>query len=163
MTAAGALVLAGCESPSILRAEGSAGNEIVTLAIWIFAILAVVLLVVWGLLVFVILRDRHRPEAEVATQGRPDDRDHLDAIPAVIVAVLFFLTIRTTEQLAIPRTQVHFAATGHRWWWEFEFPAPHFKTANEIHVPAETGGRHHCCRPTSSTATGCRRWAARST
>ena len=60
------------------------------------------------------------------------------AIPAIIVAVLFFLTIRTTGQLAIPAsTQVHYAATGHQWWWEFEFAGGIFRTANEIDLPVD--------------------------
>ncbi len=70
VAAAGTLLLSGCESPDILRSEGSAGNEIVTLAIWIFAILAIVLFTVWGLLVFVILRGRRRGESEASqTEG----------------------------------------------------------------------------------------------
>ena len=28
--------------------------------------------------------------------------------------------------------------TGHQWWWEFEYPAYGFKTANELHVPVGT-------------------------
>ena len=107
---AAALVLAGCESPSILRSEGSAGNEIVTLAIWIFGILAVVLITVWGLLVFVIVRGRRRPESEASqTKGNLKIEIVWTAIPAVIVTVLFVLTVYTTRQIddAGSRRAVH--------------------------------------------------------
>ena len=135
MTAAGALVLAGCESPSILRAEGSAGNEIVTLAIWIFAILAVVLLVVWGLLVFVVLRGRKRPESEASqTKGNLKIEIVWTLIPAVIVTVLFVLTVRTTEQIAMPDPGAQFTAVGRQWWWDFQFKELGFKAPNEVYV-----------------------------
>ena len=90
---AAALLLAGCESPSILRSEGSAGNEIVTLAIWIFGILSVVLVAVWAILVFVIVTGRRRRE-EDASQTKGNLRIEIiwTAIPAVIVTVLFVLT-----------------------------------------------------------------------
>ncbi len=62
-----AILLAGCASPSILRPEGSAGHEIRTLALWVFGILAVVLLTVW---VHPRLRDRHAAGGGPRTQAR---------------------------------------------------------------------------------------------
>jgi cytochrome c oxidase subunit 2 len=130
-----ALVLAGCESPSILRAEGSAGSEIVTLAIWIFAILAFVLLTVWGLLVFVIVRGRRRPESEASqTKGNLRIEIVWTAIPAVIVTVLFILTVYTTEQIALPDRGAQFTAVGRQWWWDFQFKELGFKAPNEVYV-----------------------------
>ncbi len=130
-----ALVLAGCESPSILRAEGSAGNEIVTLAIWIFAILAIVLLTVWGLLVFVIVRGRKRPESEASqTKGNLGIEIVWTAIPAVIVTVLLILTIYTTEQLSLPDRGAQFTAIGRQWWWDFQFKELGFKSPNEVYA-----------------------------
>lgn len=132
---AAALVLAGCESPSILRAEGSAGNEIVTLAKWIFGILAVVLLTVWGLLVFVVLRYRRRPESEASqTKGNLKIEIVWTAIPAVIVTVLFILTVYTTQQIAMPDPGAQFTAIGRQWWWDFEFKELGFKAPNEVYV-----------------------------
>jgi cytochrome c oxidase subunit 2 len=135
------LLLAGftADTPSILRPESPGGADIKTLTIQILAILSVVAITVWVVLTIVIVRYRRRPEAEVKqTHGNTTIEIVWTAIPAVIVAVLFFLTIRTTGQLAIPAsTQVHYAATGHRWWWEFEFAGGTFKTANEIKLPVE--------------------------
>jgi cytochrome c oxidase subunit 2 len=130
-----ALVLSGCESPSILRSEGSAGNEIVTLAIWIFAILAVVLFTVWALLVFVVVRGRRRPEAEASqTKGNLRIEIVWTLIPAVIVTVLFILTVRTTEQIAMPDPGAQFTAVGRQWWWDFQFKELGFKAPNEVYV-----------------------------
>ncbi len=135
------LLLAGCakDSPTILRPGSPGGTDIKTLTIQILAILSGVAITVWVILTIVIIRYRRRPESQVRqTRGNLTIEIVWTAIPAVIVAVLFFLTIRTTGELAIPAsTQVHFAATGHQWWWEFEFAGGTFKTANEIHLPVE--------------------------
>ncbi len=130
-----ALVLAGCESPDILRSEGSSGNEIVTLAAWIFGILAIVLFTVWGLLVFVVIRGRGRPESEASqTKGNLRIEIVWTAIPAVIVTVLFILTVYTTEQIAMPDPGAQFTAVGRQWWWDFEFKELGFKAPNEVYV-----------------------------
>ena len=137
---AACLLLAGCAAtqPNIFRPGGSAGHDIRTLAIQVLAILSVVLLVVWALLAFVIIRFRKRPESE-ASQTRGNLRIEIvwTLIPAVIVTVLFVLTVRTTAQLAPPDRGAQFTVTGHQWWWEFGYPAEGFKTANEIHVAVD--------------------------
>ncbi len=133
---AAALVLAGCDSPSILRSEGSAGNEIVTLAKWIFGILAGVLLTVWAILVFVILTGRGRPE-EDASQTKGNLRIEIiwTAIPAVIVTVLFILTLVITDRIDMPTRGAQFTAIGRQWWWDFDYKDLGFKSPNEIHAP----------------------------
>ena len=137
-----AILLAGCQSPSILRSEGSAGNEIVTLATWIFGILAFVLITVWVILVFVIVTGRHRRE-EDASQTRGNLRIEIvwTAIPAVIVTVLFVLTVITTERITMPDPGTQFTAVGRQWWWDFQFRELGFKAPNEVYVAVD--------RPTS--------------
>ena len=132
---AAAILLAGCESPSILRSEGSAGNEIVTLAMWIFGILAVVLITVWVILVFVIVTGRHRREEDASqTQGNLRIEIIWTAIPAVIVTVLFVLTVITTERITMPDPGTQFTAVGRQWWWDFDFKELGFKAPNEVYV-----------------------------
>ena len=99
------VVAAGCAGgqPDIFRPGGSAGQEIKTLSYQIFAILAVVLVVVWGLLTFVIIKYRRRPEAEVSqTRGNLTIEIVWTLIPALIITVLFVLTVQTTRQIAMP-------------------------------------------------------------
>ena len=135
LTVAAAILLAGCQSPSILRAEGSAGNEIVTLAMWVFGILAVVLITVWAILVFVIVTGRHRREEDASqTHGNLRIEIIWTAIPAVIVTVLFVLTLITTERIAMPDPGTQFTAVGRQWWWDFEFKELGFKSPNEVYV-----------------------------
>ncbi len=132
---AAAIVLAGCQSPSILRAEGSASSEIVTLAMWIFGILAAVLVTVWVILVYVIVTGRRRPP-EKASQTKGNLRIEIvwTAIPAVIVTVLFVLTVVYTERITMPDPGTQFSAVGRQWWWDFQFGDLGFKSPNEIYV-----------------------------
>ena len=133
------VVAAGCgaDSPDIFRPGGSAGEEIKTLSFQIFAILAVVLVTVWGLLTFVIIKYRRRPESEVSkTRGNLKIEIVWTLIPAIIVTVLFVLTVQATRQIDLPDRGAQFTAVGHRWWWEFDFSEQGFKTANEVYVAA---------------------------
>jgi cytochrome c oxidase subunit II len=132
--------LAGCsaETPSILRAAGQSAKEIRTLTIEIFAILSGILITVWSLLAWVIIRYRKRPESEASRDTGNTTLEVLwTAIPAVIVAVLFTLTLQTTGRLIIPANTVELTVTGHQWWWQVQYTGATFQTANEIHVPAE--------------------------
>ncbi len=132
---AAALVLAGCDSPSILRSAGSASEEIRTLALWIFGILAVVLITVWVILVYVILTGRKR-RAEDASQTKGNLRIEIiwTAIPAVIVSILFVLTVVYTERITMPDPGASFRAVGNQWWWDFQFKDLGFKSPNEVYV-----------------------------
>ncbi len=136
-----AFVLSGCgsDTPTIFRPASPGAHDVRTMIFEIFAILSGVLITVWAILTVVVIRYRRRPESQVRqNRGSTTIEIGWTAIPAVIVAVLFFITIRTTGQLAIPAfSQVQFAATGHQWWWEFEFAGGVFKTANEIHLPVD--------------------------
>ncbi len=129
-------VAAAASRPNVFDPTGSAAHDIKTLTLEVFAILSVVLLTVWVLLAYVIIRGRRRPESE-ATQTAGNMRIEIvwTIIPAIILAVLFFLTVRTTEQLAFGDPSVRFSVVAHQWWWEFDFGPQGFKTANEVYVP----------------------------
>jgi cytochrome c oxidase subunit II len=140
LAAAVSALLCGCAelSPTMFRPAGSAADEIRRLAIQIFAILSFVLLTVWVLLAYVIIRFRNRPEElAVQTQGNTAIEVVWTLIPTVIVAVLFALTIRATHELTLSDPGAQFATVGHQWWWEFDFEREGFKTANEVHVPVD--------------------------
>jgi cytochrome c oxidase subunit II len=129
---------AGCAEgqPNVLRPGGSGGEKILTLTLQIVSILSAVLLTVWILLAIVIIKGRRRPESQASqTRGNLGIEILWTAIPAVIVAVLLILTVRTTLQIALPDRGAQFTSIGHQWWWEFDFPNECFKTANEVYVP----------------------------
>ena len=136
-----AVALAACgtsETPSVLQPEGTSGQDILTLTIIMFAILSGVLLVVWGILTWVIVRYRNRPESEVSkTRGNTRIEIIWTVIPAVIVAVLFALTLVTTGEITGAARTVTMTVTGHQWWWEGQYSGARFKVANEFHVPVD--------------------------
>jgi cytochrome c oxidase subunit 2 len=138
--AALALGLAGCatQSPSVFRTGGASAHDIATLTYTMFAILSVVLITVWSLLAWVIIRYRERPDREPSqTRGNTTIEIVWTVIPAIIVAVLFTLTMQTTGRLiAAPNDPVQFTVIAHQWWWQVRYPGADFATANEIHLPA---------------------------
>jgi cytochrome c oxidase subunit II len=58
-------------------------------------------------------------------------------IPALIVAVLFFLTVKTMLVVDPPKgdRKPDIIIIGHQWWWELYYPNSRVLTANEVHIP----------------------------
>jgi cytochrome c oxidase subunit 2 len=133
--------LAGCasQSPSVFRTAGASAHDIAVLTYTMFAILSAVLITVWSLLAWVLIRYRERPDREPSqTRGNTRIEVVWTVIPAIIVAVLFALTMQTTGKLIDPAGPVQFTVTGHQWWWQVSYAGADFETANEIHIPAGT-------------------------
>lgn len=146
LTAALLGVAAGCSGPqSTLDPAGPAAHEISSLSWIVYGTFCVVGLVMWALLLWVALRRRgsleqHAPidagggEEWIVTGGF--------AIPFVILAVLFVLSLRTLSAFPVHdggHAHPEIIVTGHQWWWEIEYASnaydQRFKTANEIHIP----------------------------
>ena len=97
-----------------------------------------VFVVVEGLLLFSVLRFRHR-------QGAPEPKQHhghtaleiaWTLAPALILVFIAVPTVRTifaTDKA--PADAVHVQVTGHQWWWEYHYPDLGVVTANELHLP----------------------------
>lgn len=139
--AALAVGLAGCasQSPGMFQTHSAGAHDIAVLTYTMFAILSLVLITVWSLLAYVVIRFRHRTEAEASrTRGNTTIEVLWTAIPAVIVAVLFALTMMTTGKLIGGPENVSLTVTGHQWWWQVRYAGADFQTANEIHLPAGT-------------------------
>jgi cytochrome c oxidase subunit II len=131
------LLLAGCTAPAIFRAASTQAKDIRTLSYIVFGIMSGVLLVVWVWLAVDIIKFRRNPESR-AKQTHGDLRVEAiwTIIPAIIVGVLFYLTVHTTGILTDPQpTFVDMRVTSHQWWWAVDYPSGKFSTANEIHVP----------------------------
>ncbi len=133
--------LAGCssQSPSMFRTHSAGAHDIAVLTYTMFAILSLVLITVWSLLAYVIIRFRERPDSEASrTRGNTTIEVLWTAIPAIIVVVLFVLTMQTTGKLIGGPDSVGLTVTGHQWWWQVRYAGADFETANEIHLPAGT-------------------------
>ena len=108
-------------------------------AIWdvTFLIAAVIFFIVEGLLVFALIRFRHKP-------GRQAEQFHgntklevvLTLIPALILAGLAVPTLRTIFDIAqTPEGALEVKVTARQFWWQYEYQDFDFETANELHIP----------------------------
>jgi len=99
-----------------------------------------ILIVVWGVLAYIVVRFRARPDA-------PDPRQrhgHLGmelawtAIPTVIVIMIAIPTIQTVfaTQRELDEGALVVDVIGHQFWWEFRYPNG-VVTANELHLPVD--------------------------
>lgn len=132
---------AGCaDAPSPLRPESETAREIRNLAVVLLIICAAIFLVVEGLLLTSILRFRRRPEEEARqVHGNRRLETTWTLIPAILVIIIFALTVRTMATVDLPGGDLPLKVTGHQWWWQVEYTQQGFTTANEIHVPAGWG------------------------
>jgi cytochrome c oxidase subunit 2 len=119
-----------------ISSQGRAISDLFWLTLWVS--LAVFLLVA-GVLTYVVMRFRGRGEAVEPEQVEGNRRLEIiwTATPALILAVLFVLAVRTlgTVAAAAPSAPLRVQVTGHQWWWEYEYPELGFRTANELHLP----------------------------
>ena len=77
---------------------------------------------------------RRRPDKASQTKGNLRIEIVWTAIPAVIVTVLFVLTVVYTERITMPDPGTQFTSVGRQWWWDFEFGDLGFKAPNEVYV-----------------------------
>ncbi len=141
--AALALPLAGCSSTqSILEPASTNARDISGLFYFIFYVALVIFILVEGLLVYFVLRYQRRPASgELPPQFHGNTRIEVawTLAPAIILAVVFVLTVRTmsaTNLTAQPAAAVKVNVVGHQWWWEFDYPDLGIVTANDLHIPA---------------------------
>lgn len=58
--------------------------------------------------------------------------------PALILLFIAIPTVRTifrSQPAVPPKGSLQIKVIAHQWWWEFQYPSLHIKTANELHIP----------------------------
>lgn len=138
------LFLAGC-SPylpqDILSPFSPAAQATADLFYFVFWIAVVIFILVEGLLVFFVLRYQRRAHDEHPEQYHGNTRLEITwtIIPALILVVVFALTIRTmgeTGPTFAPAEGIKINVRGHQWWWEIQYNDGQVLTANELRMPA---------------------------
>ncbi|HET6977346.1 MAG TPA: cytochrome c oxidase subunit II [Pyrinomonadaceae bacterium] len=128
---------------SILRPLSQPAQEIKETSVLVLTICAVIFVVVAGLLVYAIIRFRHRAGDELSEPPQVYGSNQIElawtVLPILIVFVLMLVTARTIANIQnrkAPPSAVQATVIGHQWWWEIRYPALGIVTANELHLPA---------------------------
>jgi len=141
------LALAGCAgapSSPFLPASTNA-KAIHDLFLIVYAIVAVVFVLVAGMLVYTAVRFSRKRDATLPPQIEGNTRLEVawTVIPAAALVVIFAFSLQTLFTISSPppaaagqaETSLQVRVIGHRWWWEFVYPSLNITTANELYVP----------------------------
>ena len=108
----------------------------------VLSITLVIFLIVAGLLLYALIRFRHRPEDAQQEPAQVYGSNQIElswtVIPVLIVVMLFLTTARViigTEAISKPGNAMNVTVIGHQFWWEYRYPALGIVTANELHIP----------------------------
>jgi len=135
-----AAFLAACaqDAPQdVLEPAGPAAEKADDLWNLVFPVAAVIFFVVEGLLLFAIIRFRHRPGRE-AKQFHGNTRLEvvLTAVPALILAGIAVPTVATIMDLSEePEGALSVKVVARQFWWEYTYEEEGVTTANELHIP----------------------------
>src|SRR5437773_244777 len=142
LLAAMLLAVAGCGGPfpqTTFAPRSDLGVAVDTLFTDIFWWAVVVFAIVEGLLLFVIIRYRHREGGRKpsALHGHTALEIGWTLAPALILVFIAVPTMRTifATQARAPAGALRVEVIGHQWWWEFRYPELGLVTANELHLP----------------------------
>lgn len=139
------LFLVGCSTylpMDMLSPNSPAASETASLFYFVFWIAVIVFILVEGLLVWFVLKYQRRAQDEHPEQYHGNTRLEITwtVIPALILLVVFGLTIRTmgtTGPTNAPSAGVPIDVFGHQWWWEIQYNDGQIKTASELHMPSD--------------------------
>ena len=128
--------------PSVFRPESTPAHSIYELSILVLAITGLIFAVVFGLIVYAIVRYRRRPDDDGGEPAQVYGSTQVElawtVIPVLIVVVLSLTGARAIDadpEPPKPSGALDVTAIGHQWWWEFRYPSLGIVTANELHVP----------------------------
>lgn len=133
------LFLSGCQlSPmSTLDPAGSHATNIYNLLVPVASAALAVFVVVESVLIYSVIRFRRRGDS-MPVQIHGDTRIEVmwTIAPALIVLVIAVLTFRTqAANSVLPKDALRVVATGHQWWFEFDYPQQGVDTANDMIIP----------------------------
>jgi len=138
------LVLAQGASPvpNIFNSASTPADSIHRLSVFVLVITGLIFAVVFSLLVYTVMRFRHRSTADSNEPPQVYGSNQIElawtVVPVLIVLVLFLATARvimSIQEAVPPQSAIQVTAIGHQFWWEFRYPALGVVTANELHVP----------------------------
>jgi cytochrome c oxidase subunit 2 len=135
------LIASGCASnvgpQDYMSPEGPVSRRADQLWDITFAIATVMFVIVEGLIVFALIKFRHRPGRQAAQfHGNTKLEVILTLVPALILAGLAIPTVKAIADLSQkPDNALEVKVVGHQFWWEYQYSDLDLITANELHVP----------------------------
>jgi cytochrome c oxidase subunit 2 len=113
-----------------------------TLSVFVLYVTGVIFLIVFGLILFAVVRFRRRPDDDGREPPQMFGSNRLESawtiVPVLIVLVLSLTTARVLQSVQNaprPLNALDVTVIGHQWWWELRYPKLGIVTANELHVP----------------------------
>ncbi|AOZ92437.1 cytochrome c oxidase subunit II [Paenibacillus crassostreae] len=138
------LLLAGCgrEDLSVLKPQGPVAQGQFDLIKLSISIMLVVLVIVFALAAFVLIKFRRRPgQTEMPEQVEGNFKLEViwTVIPLVLVLVLAVPTVKEVfafgEDHSNDDNAIKVKVTSHQYWWEFEYPQYDITTAQDLIIP----------------------------
>jgi len=131
------------QSPtSIFDPAATPARSIFDLSMLVLSITLAIFLIVAGLLLYALIRYRHRPEDANREPAQIYGSNQIElswtVIPILIVVMLFLSTTRVilgTQTIPKPENAMNVTVIGHQFWWEYRYPKLGIVTANELHIP----------------------------
>src|ERR1700693_294251 len=128
--------------PSIFDPRSTPSKSIYHLSYFVLAITGLIFVVVFGLLIYAVVKFRKRQGDEGREPAQVYGSTQIElawtVIPILIVLVLFLATARVIHSIQDapkPEGALEVVAIGHQFWWEFRYPQLGVVTANELHIP----------------------------
>jgi cytochrome c oxidase subunit 2 len=131
------------QSPtSIFAPAATPAHSIFNVSMLVLSVTLAIFLVVAGLLLYALIRYRHRPENSDHEPAQIYGSNQIElswtVIPILIVVMLFLSTTRVilgTQAIPKPESAMNVTVIGHQFWWEYRYPTMGVVTANELHIP----------------------------
>jgi cytochrome c oxidase subunit 2 len=125
------------------------GSDFARAILHVYAIItwatAIIGLIVFVVLAYILVRFRARPDAPLPAQLRGHTLLELGwtigpALVLLLIAIPTIQVIFRTQTMASPPGALQVTVRGWQWWWEFQYPDLGVVTANELHVPVSDAG-----------------------
>ncbi|AGT33840.1 quinol oxidase subunit 2 [Geobacillus genomosp. 3] len=139
------LLLSGCvERTAVLNPQGPVARTQYDLIMWSVGFMLFIIVVVFALFAFVLIRYREKPENADYEPPEEEGNTLLEivwtAIPILIVIALAVPTVKATFALEKPPTDkvepITIHVTAANWKWIFSYPEENIETVNYVHIPA---------------------------
>ena len=127
---------------SIFAPVSTPAESIFGLSMFVLATMAMIFVVVFALLAYVVIRFRNKSRDNRSEPAQVYGSTQVElawtVIPVLIVIALFLASARviaSIQNTVRPAGALEVIVTGHQYWWEYRYPALNIVTANELHVP----------------------------